>query len=88
MSEFFDKAYHSDDPGIPLSILAEADTMRDALDCVIEVLGNIEGFKQSDNEKLALLTFALREVALAVDSFVDNCNGFVKRLKEENRNEE
>lgn len=83
MSEIFDKACSTtEDNGLPMSVQADADTMRDALDGVIAILNETEGMRQSDNEKLALVTFALREIGSSLDNFVDNCNEVVKKLGE------
>jgi hypothetical protein len=85
MSEIFEKAYSdTEDHGLPLSVQADADIMRDGLDGAIAILEGVEGLKQSDNEKLALVTFALREIGSSLENFVDNCNEVVRKLKEEN----
>jgi hypothetical protein len=59
--------------------------MRDALDGAIAILEGVEGLKQSDNEKLALATFALREIGSSLENFVDNCNEVVRKLKEKTK---
>ena len=87
MSEIFEKAYATEDHGLPLSVQADADTMLDALDGVIAILNETEGMKQSDNEKLALITFALREIGSSLENFVDNCNEVVRKLKEKKTND-
>ncbi len=89
MSEIFEKAYSAtEDHGLPLSVQADADTMRDALDGAIAILDDeVEGMKQSDNEKLALVTFALREIGSSLETFVNNCNEVVRKLKEKKTND-
>ena len=88
MSEIFEKAYATEDHGLPLSVQADADIMRDGLDGAIAILDEVEGMKQSDNEKLALVTFALQEIGSSMETFVDNCNEVVRKLKEKKPNDQ
>ena len=53
MSEIFEKAFGAtEDHGLPLSVQADADIMRDGLDGAIAILDVVEGMKQSDNATL------------------------------------